>query len=103
MVGKLASVRRSVSGAAGICSFSWEPAEPASQMLPTATAINAAHRNLVDDIILNSSPLDKICPRWPARRCEKGTFILLVVSAKPQAARQRGEKEECPLFPPVEP
>src|SRR5438046_547851 len=61
MTGKLASVRRSVSGAAGVFGFSSETADRASQMPPTATAINAADRNWVDDMVMNSSPVDH---RW---------------------------------------
>src|SRR6266550_5946457 len=68
MVEKLASVRRSISGGAGVFCFSWETAEPASQMLPTATAINAANRNLVDDMVLKASRvIDHSCRMWPER------------------------------------
>src|SRR5205807_10671801 len=61
MVGKLASVRWSVSGAAGVFCFCSETAEPASQMLPTATTLKAANRNLEDDMVWNSYPVDHIC------------------------------------------
>src|ERR1700694_5247648 len=91
MVGKLASVRRPVSGAAGAFCFSGEPAEPASQMLPTATAFNAANRILVDDMVLYSSLVDHRRGMWPGPIILSDSRYL----AYPPPVPCQGNRKEC--------